>query len=205
VSDLATVDAIAGAVLLLALLRGAWIGAVREAFSLAGLVAAVWVVRTWRVPAGEWLELHGPFEMTGLAARLVAALLLGAGTLLAVAVVSRLAYRGVREAGLRLLDRLAGALLGALEGAFVVAVLVFGLIVVLGRDDEALAGTRSLAAYEWAEGKLGIGAARTAHGEPQAEAQPAGSTQRPRSRMSSTSRPGASAAGTLRSTHSWPT
>jgi membrane protein required for colicin V production len=166
VSDLATVDAIAGAVLLLALLRGLWIGAVREAFSLAGLVAAAWVVRAWRVPAGDWLALHGPFEMSGFAARLVAALVLGVGTLLVVAVVGRLAYRGVREAGLRLWDRLAGALLGALEGALVVAVLVFGLIVLLGRDDTALAGTRSLAAYEWLEEALGMGAgeARTARG-----------------------------------------
>jgi uncharacterized membrane protein required for colicin V production len=156
VSDLATVDAIAGAVLLLALLRGLWIGAVREAFSLAGLAAAAWVVRTWRVPAGAWLEQHGPFEMTGLAARVIAALTLGAGTLLAVTLLSRLAHRGVREAGLRLADRLAGALLGALEGAIVVAALVFALALLLGRDDEALAGTKSLAAYEWIEATLGV-------------------------------------------------
>jgi uncharacterized membrane protein required for colicin V production len=156
VSDLATVDAIAGAVLLLALLRGLWIGAVREAFSLAGLAAAAWVVRAWRVPAGAWLEQHGPFEMTGLAARVIAALALGAGTLLAVTLLSRLAHRGVREAGLRLADRLAGALLGALEGAIVVAALVFALALLLGRDDEALAGTKSLAAYEWVEATLGI-------------------------------------------------
>jgi uncharacterized membrane protein required for colicin V production len=156
VSDLATVDAIAGAVLLLALLRGLWIGGVREAFSLAGLAAATWVVRTWRIPLGNWLELHGPFEMTGLAARVIAALALGAGTLLAVVLLSRLAYRGVREAGLRLADRLAGALLGALEGAIVVAALVFGLAVLLGRDDEALADTKSLAAFEWVEAALGV-------------------------------------------------
>lgn len=155
-SDLATVDAIAGAVLLLALLRGLWIGGVREAFSLAGLAAAIWAVRTWRIPLGNWLELEGPFEMTGLAARVIAALALGAGTLLAVALLSRLAYRGVREAGLRLADRLAGALLGALEGAIVVAALVFGLAVLLGRDDPALVGTKSLAAFEWVEATLGV-------------------------------------------------
>lgn len=165
-SDLATVDAIAGAVLLLALLRGLWIGAVREAFSLAGLAAATWVVRSWRIPAGNWLELHGPIEMTGLAARVIAALALGAGTLLAVALLSRLAYRGVREAGLRLADRLGGALLGALEGAIVVAALVFGLTVLLGRDDEALAGTKSLAAFEWVEGTLGVTLASEARSEP---------------------------------------
>ena len=165
-SDLATVDAIAGAVLLLALLRGLWIGGVREAFSLAGLAAAIWVVRTWRIPLGNWLQLEGPVEMTGLAARLIAALALGAGTLLTVAVLSRLAYRGVREAGLRLADRLAGAALGALEGAVVVAALVFGLTVLLGRDDAALVGTKSLAAFEWVEGRLGVGSSTDARSAP---------------------------------------
>jgi uncharacterized membrane protein required for colicin V production len=156
VSVLPTVDAIAAAILSLALLRGLWIGAVREGFSLAGLAAAALVVRAWRAPAGAWLALHGPFELTDFAARTIAALGLGAGTLLLVAVLGRLAYRGVREAGLRLADRLAGALLGALEGALVVAALVLGLALLLGRDDEALAGTRSLAAFEWVEETLGF-------------------------------------------------
>lgn len=157
--ELRTLDAVAGAVLGLALLRGVWIGAVREAFSLAGLAAAGWVVRSWRVPAGAWLVAHGPFEMTELAARILAALGLGAATVLAVAVLSRLVRRGVRGAGLGLLDRLAGALLGAAEGALVAGALTFGLIALLGRDDAALTGTRSLAAYEWAEAQLGIEAA----------------------------------------------
>ena len=126
-NELATVDAIAAAVLTLAALRGLWIGAVREAFSLAGLAFAAWVVRAWRLPAAVWLAAHGPFEMTDLAARVLAAAGLGAGTLVAVAVVSRLAYRGMREAGLGLADRGLGALLGALEGAIVAAALVFGL------------------------------------------------------------------------------
>jgi len=156
VNELATVDAIAAAVLLLGLLRGVWIGAVREAFSLAGLATAFWVVRRFRLPAAAWLVTHGPIEMTELAARVLTAVGLGAGTLIAVAIVSRLAYRGVREAGLALTDRLLGALLGALEGAVVVGALVFGLAALLGRDDDALAGTRSLAAFEWLEAAAGV-------------------------------------------------
>jgi uncharacterized membrane protein required for colicin V production len=155
VNELATLDAIAAAVLGLATLRGFWIGGVREAFSLAGLGAAVWVVRAWRLPAAAWLLAHGPFE-TELAAKVAATIALGAGTLLVVTVLSRLAYRGVREAGLGLADRTFGALLGAFEGALVVAALVFGLAALLGRDDAALAGTRSLAAYEWLEHAAGI-------------------------------------------------
>jgi uncharacterized membrane protein required for colicin V production len=162
VEELRTLDAVAAAVLGLALLRGVWIGGVREAFSLAGLAASVWVVRSWRLPAGAWLATHSPFEMTELAARVVAAAGLGAGTIAVVAVLSRLVRRGVRGAGLGLVDRLGGALLGTLEGSIVAGALVYGGILLLGRDDEALAGTRSLAAFEWAESAVGIeaGAAR---------------------------------------------
>jgi uncharacterized membrane protein required for colicin V production len=162
VEELRTLDAVAGAVLGLALLRGLWIGAVGELLSLAGLGAACYVVRAWRLPAGAWLATHSPIEMTELAAHILAALGLGLGTLLSVALLRRLVRRGVRSAGLGLADRVAGALLGAVEGAIVVGALVFGGILLLGRHDEVLAGTRSLAAFEWAESAVGIeaGAAR---------------------------------------------
>lgn len=164
--ELRTLDAVAAAVLALAALRGVWIGAVREAFSLAGLAAAVLVVRAWREPAARWLDAHGPFEMTGLAAEILAALALGAAALLAVAVAGRVVRRGVRGAGLGLLDRLAGLLLGATEGALVVAALVVGLAALLGRDDEALAGTRTLAALEATETALGVEAPAVSTGPP---------------------------------------
>ena len=168
--ELRTLDAIVGVLLVLATLRGVWIGAVGEVFSLAGLAAAAYVVRTWRLPAGAWLATHSPIEMTELAARVLAALGLGLATLLAVALLRQLVRRGVRGAGLALADRVAGALLGAVEGALVAAALVFGLAALLGRDDETLVGTRSLAAYEWAEAAAGIeaGGARAESDKPQA-------------------------------------
>lgn len=153
---LRTLDAVTAAVLGLALLRGLWIGAIGELFSLAGLAAAAFVVRAWRLPAGAWLEAHAPLEMTGLAARLLAAVGLGLGTVLAVAVLRRLVRSGVRGAGLGLVDRIAGGLLGAAEGALVAGALVFGLAALLGRDDEALSRTHSLRALEWAEAQLGV-------------------------------------------------
>ena len=164
--ELRTLDAVAAAVLALAALRGLWIGAVREAFSLAGLATAVVVVRTWREPASRWLDAHGPFEMTGLAAGILAALALGLASLLAVAIVGRMVRRGVRGAGLGLLDRLAGLLLGAAEGAVVVAALVVGLAALLGRDDAALVGTRTLAALEATESTLGVEAPAVSTGPP---------------------------------------
>jgi len=156
VEELRTLDAVAAALLALAALRGVWIGAVREAFSLAGLGTAVVVVRAWREPASRWLDAHGPFEVTELAAQILAALALGVGSLIAVALIGRIVRRGVRGAGLGLLDRLAGALLGAAEGAIVVAACVLGLAALLGREDEALVGTRTLAALEATEAALGV-------------------------------------------------
>jgi membrane protein required for colicin V production len=166
VEELRTLDAVAAAVLALAALRGLFIGAVREAFSLAGLATAVLVVRAWREPTGRWLDAHGPFEMTGLAAEMLAALALGLASLIAVAMVGRLVRRGVRGAGLGLLDRLAGLLLGAAEGAVVVAALVVGLAALLGRDDQALSGTRTLAALEATEAALGVEAPAVSTGPP---------------------------------------
>jgi uncharacterized membrane protein required for colicin V production len=170
VEELRTLDAVAAGVFALAALRGIWIGAVREAFSLAGLATAVVVVRAFREPAGRWLDLHGPFEVTELAAEILAALALGVGSLVAVAVVGRVVRRGVRGAGLGLLDRLAGALLGAAEGAVVVAALVIGLAALLGRDDDALAGTRTLAALEATEEALGREPPAVSTGPPSARA-----------------------------------
>jgi membrane protein required for colicin V production len=166
VEELRTLDAVAAAVLALAALRGVWIGAVREAFSLAGLATAVLVVRAWREPVGRWLDAHGPFEMTDLAAQILAALVLGLASLIAVAIVGRLVRRGVRGAGLGLLDRIGGLLLGATEGAVVVAALVVGLAALLGRDDEVLVGTRTLAALEATETALGVEAPAVSTGPP---------------------------------------
>jgi membrane protein required for colicin V production len=166
VEELRTLDAVAAGVLALAALRGIWIGAVREAFSLAGLAAAVLVVRVWRVPFAHWLDARGPFAITELAAQIVAGLVLGVATLIAVAVIGRVVRRGVRGAGLGLLDRLLGSLLGAAEGAVVVAALVVGLAALLGREDDALAGTRTLAALEATEAALSARAPAVSTGPP---------------------------------------
>ncbi|MEN8159151.1 MAG: CvpA family protein [Myxococcota bacterium] len=161
-----TLDVIAGALLALAALRGLWIGAVREVFSLAGLAAAIIAVRTWREPVGRWLDANGPAAMTELAAEMLAALALGLGTLLTVAVIGRLVRRGVRGAGLGLLDRLAGGLLGAAEGAVVLAAVTLGLAALLGREDPALDGTRTLAALEATERALGVAAPQVSTAPP---------------------------------------
>ena len=52
---ISAVDVAALAILGLAVLRGLWIGLIREVFSLAGLAAAAVAVRFGTVPAADWL------------------------------------------------------------------------------------------------------------------------------------------------------
>ena len=59
--------------------------------------------------------------------------------------------RGIRLAGLGMLDRMAGSAVGAAEGALLVAVLLILGITLVGRDHPALSKTRTLAAFEQVE------------------------------------------------------
>jgi hypothetical protein len=59
--------------------------------------------------------------------------------------------RGVHAAGLGLADRLAGATIGAAEGALVVAVALLVALSVLGRAHPLLARSRALEAFQRAE------------------------------------------------------
>jgi membrane protein required for colicin V production len=157
VRDLPTLDAICLALLLLAALRGLWLGIVREAFSIVALLAALVAVRLWTAPVARWLELEaGSLGVGPVAAPWLAGALLAAGTIVLVAVVGRVVRGGVRAAGLGLVDRLAGAGLGAAEGALAAGLLLFALVSAFGADHPALAGSRSLELFERAQRVAGM-------------------------------------------------
>jgi len=158
VRELPSLDAICLALLLLAALRGVWIGLVREAFSLGALLAALVAVRLWTEPVARWLELEaGPLGVGPVAAPWLAGALLAAGTIVLVAIAGRVVRGGVRAAGLGLVDRLAGGGLGAAEGVLAAGLLLFALVSVLGADHPALAGSRSLELFERAQRVAGAG------------------------------------------------
>jgi len=144
-------DVVVLAILGMALLRGLLIGAVREAFSLAGLAGACVAVRWGAGPAGEWLARNAPVDLGGFAAQIAAGALIAIAAIFGVAVVGRVVRRGIRLAGLGMADRLAGGLLGATEGAIAAALLLMLAITAVGRDHPALADTRALEAFEQAE------------------------------------------------------
>ena len=148
--DLAAIDWVCLGVLFLASLRGLLIGAIREAFSLASLGAAVLAVRLWLAPASDWVLWQLP-ELGSWGARLVGGAGLATVTLLVVAGIGRVLRRGMRALGLGMADRLAGGVLGVGEGALVVSLLVVALLTLLGPQHPVVAGSRSLAFFEGLE------------------------------------------------------
>ncbi len=148
---LSTLDAAVLAILGLALLRGLWIGLVREAFSIGAVAAACVVVRIGLVPASLWVAEASPVELGDGATRVLAAVGLATLTLLVVGFAGRLIRRGLRAVGLGPMDRVLGGLLGTAEGALVVGLLLFGASTLLGRDHPSLEESRAFDVYEQAE------------------------------------------------------
>jgi membrane protein required for colicin V production len=151
VESISAVDMVTLAILALAILRGLFIGLIREVFSLAGLAAACVAVRFATVPLADWAMAELPVEMSPLAAKVAAGVVIAVAIVVTTAVVGRLIRRGVRWAGLGFADRLGGGVVGAAEGALVVVVLTLIGIAVVGRDHPTLADSRTLAAFESAE------------------------------------------------------
>lgn len=152
VETLAGVDVAAGIVMALAITRGAFAGAVREAFSLAAVAVAFIASRLLTAPAAAWLASEAPIELGPMAATGIAAVGIIIGSLIGVGLAGRAIRAGIQAAGLGFFDRLGGAALGAAEGALIVAVAVAAASGMLGADHPALHDTQTLAAYEVARG-----------------------------------------------------
>ena len=146
--EIRSVDVVVAAILGVALLRGLFLGLIREAFSLAALGGACIVVRIYHVPAADWLVDVSRGEIGPDAAPWLAGAALGACTIAAIAIAGRLVRKGVRAAGLGWADRAGGALLGAAEGALLAGVVLLVVGAALGRDHPFMAGSRSIAALD---------------------------------------------------------
>lgn len=144
-------------VLAVAVLRGLWIGVIREAFSL-GAIAVAWVaVRLGVEPGALWLLSQGPADLSPLVARIAAGVGLVAVPVVVVRLAGRMVQRGARAVGLGFLDRIGGGVLGAAEGALVLALLILVGSTVLGRDHPALASSQAIQAFEEIRRAAGLG------------------------------------------------
>jgi membrane protein required for colicin V production len=145
------VDVAALIVMGVALLRGVWIGMVREVFSVAALAGACIAVRIFTEPFSSWILENALPGIGPLGAQLFAGSLLALGTALAVGVAGRLFRRGLQVAGLGAADRLAGGVIGAAEGALAVGIALFLAITLVGRDHPSLEASRTLETFSRVE------------------------------------------------------
>jgi uncharacterized membrane protein required for colicin V production len=151
VGEIAPVDILVGTLLALAILRGFFLGLVREAFSLGSLCGAYFAVVLFVRPTADWILRAASGRIDPAAAPWIAGAILAVGAVALGMVAGRLLRRGVRAAGLSWFDRLGGGLLGMAEGLVVSAVLIALVAAAVGRDHPLLARTRSLLALERAE------------------------------------------------------
>jgi len=147
-AEFESVDIVVGTIIGIACLRGFFLGLIREAFSLASLVAAYFAVRAFVGPVSEWVGDISGGRVNEALEPWVAGALLALVTIGAVTTVGRIIRRGARAVGLGFVDRVGGGLLGATEGVLVVAVLLLLVGDRIGRDHPAIANTRTLAALE---------------------------------------------------------
>lgn len=148
------IDAVGGAVLLLALVRGARAGLLREGLSLTTLALCTIMTRLFAVPVAARLSAWTGGELAGRTSVWVGGLLVLGTTFTVCRFAARRLRRDLPDGPLRWNDRLGGGLLGLAEGAVATtAVLVLGLSL-FGTDHPSFEGARSLALLEDARDRL---------------------------------------------------
>ncbi len=119
------VDWIILAVLLSSVLLAAAEGVFLELFSLAGVILGL-VFAAWEYPRlAPWFL---QFVKTQRTANLAGFLAIFFGTMLLAGIAGRLARWAVSKIGLRWIDRLLGAVFGAVRGVAVVSISLMGIV-----------------------------------------------------------------------------
>lgn len=141
---LSTLDTVVLAILGIAIVRGLWIGLVREGFSIAALGGALLAVRYAAPPVAAWIERASDGELGETAPVWIAGAAIGIGTVALLGAVGRVMRRGVRAVGLGWADRIGGGFVGAAEGALVCAVILVGTTWAVGPDSPLVERARSI-------------------------------------------------------------
>jgi membrane protein required for colicin V production len=147
-ADLPLIDMIVLTVLFITVLRGIWIGLIREGSSLAAIGIATIVTRLMVTPLSLQLTEFTGGEISGKTSLWIAGVLLVVATVVVLGFTARMLRRGAEAAGLGWADRLGGAALGAAEGAIVAAVLVTIALWLVGPDHGTTRGARSIELVE---------------------------------------------------------
>jgi membrane protein required for colicin V production len=123
---IAAIDWIMLAILLASLLLGAWRGLVFEVLSVAGWIAAFVLAQLFAPQVAAWLPMSGATETVRYAAGFVALFVV---VLFAAGFLAWVVKKMVEAVGLRPIDRVLGAVFGALRGVLLLlaATVVVGM------------------------------------------------------------------------------
>ncbi len=135
-------------VLLVAAARGAYIGMIRESFSIAAVGISCIALRFGNSYAANWLTEFTGGEIGAGAAPFITGAVILIGTVVLVGYLGRTVKRGAEAVGLGWADRLGGGALGVAEGALVGTLLVLGATLIFGEEHDSIKGSRSVAAVE---------------------------------------------------------
>jgi len=141
-------DGLVLAILMVAALRGLWIGLIREGCSLIALGGSFVAVRAFLAPASEWLVEATGGEIGPTAAPFLCGVGIGVATWLLVGLGARLLRRSAEVAGLGWADRAFGGALGATEGALVAGLVIGIATALVDGEDPLLADSRSVEVFE---------------------------------------------------------
>ena len=142
---LSALDWICAALLLASLMLGAWRGLVFELMSIAGWVLAFLVARWSADVVGNWLPMGESPEPLRYAAGFV---LVFIAVAFLCGMLATLARQAAKALGVRPVDRVFGALFGALRGVLVLVVLAALVLMTPMREEDWWRGSLSSAWLE---------------------------------------------------------
>ena len=98
--DLSTLDSVVLAVLGIAIVRGFWIGLIREGFSIAALGGGLLAVRYGTPPAADFIEKASQGDLGPTVSMWIAGAAIGIGVVFVIGALGKMLRRGVRAVGL---------------------------------------------------------------------------------------------------------
>lgn len=146
--NITAIDIAIVAIMGLALIRGVFVGMIREGFSVAAIGAVVLGAVYGAGPTGAWLDNASAGEIGGSAAKVLGGIFAGVGAGVLVGALGRYLRRGARIVGLGMADRIGGGAIGAAEGALVATLVLAGATRMFGPEHPAVFNSYSVAVVE---------------------------------------------------------
>jgi len=146
--DIWTLDGLVLGILTITIVRGIWIGLIREGFSIAALGGGLLAVRYGTPPAAEFIENLSRGDVGPTAAIWISGAAIGISVVLAIGAFGKLLRRGAHSVGLGLADRVAGGLVGAAEGALIAGVILVATTWLLESNDPIIEESKSIEVLE---------------------------------------------------------